>query len=56
MDAAAGAAPLPFSACTFFSLASQISANMSPPTPVETGSTTLRTAAQATAASTALPP
>ena len=56
MDAAAGARPLPFSACTLFSLAFQTRANMSPPMPVDSGSTTLSTTALATAASTALPP
>ena len=56
MDAAPGARPLPFRACTFFSPSWRTRANISPPTPVDSGSTTLRVAAAATAASTALPP
>ena len=51
-----GARPLPFSARTFLSAAFQISANTSPPTPVDIGSTTFSVVAVATAASTALPP
>ena len=51
-----GALPLPFSAVTFLSAAFQMSANTSPPTPVDIGSTTFNVAAVATAASTALPP
>ena len=56
MLAAAGARPLPFKARTLFSLLSQTRANMSPPTPVDMGSTTFRAAAAAMAASTAVPP
>jgi hypothetical protein len=50
------ARPLAFSATSFWSLASQTIANMSPPMPVMCGSVTLSTAAAVTAASTALPP
>ena len=56
MLAAAGARPLPFRARTLFSLLSHTKANMSPPTPVDMGSTTFSAAAAAMAASTALPP
>ena len=56
MDADPGARPLALSALMDFSLAFQISANRSPPIPVDMGSTTFRVAAAATAASTALPP
>ena len=55
-EAAAGARPLPLMALTFFSWLFQTRANMSPPTPVDIGSTTFRAAAAATAASTAFPP
>ena len=51
-----GERPLPLMARTDFSRLFQTRANMSPPTPVDTGSTTFRTAALAIAASTALPP
>ena len=54
--ASMGARPLPLIARTLFSSLFHIRANMSPPTPVDTGSTTLSTAALAMAASTALPP
>ena len=56
MAAAAGARPLALRATTRRSFASQMSEKRSPPTPVDIGSTTLRAAAVATAASTALPP
>jgi hypothetical protein len=52
----AGARPLPFSARTDFSFSFHTKANMSPPMPVELGSTTFRVAAVQMAASTALPP
>ena len=48
--------PLPLMAWMLLSLLFHMRANMSPPIPVDTGSTTLRTAALAMAASTALPP
>ena len=50
------ARPLALSATRCFSLALQMSANMSPPMPVIIGSTTESTAAAVTAASIALPP
>ena len=53
---AAAARPLPLMARTDFSFSFQTSANRSPPTPVELGSTTLSAAAAVMAASTALPP
>ena len=56
IDAARGARPLPFNAVTFRPAAFHISANTSPPTPVDMGSTTFSVAAVVTAASTALPP
>ena len=55
-DAAAGARPLPLMARMLLSALFQTIANMSPPTPVETTSTTFKVAAAATAASTGLPP
>jgi hypothetical protein len=48
--------PLPLIAETFLVSDIQISANISPPMPVDMGSSTLSAAAVATAASTALPP
>ena len=51
-----GARPLPFSAMSFFSFASQAMTNTSPPIPALPGSTTFSAAAVATAASKALPP
>ena len=56
MLAAAADRPLALSALTRFSRDIQTSANRSPPTPVDGGSTTFNAAAVATAASTALPP
>ena len=56
MDDDPEALPLALSALRDLSLAFQISANRSPPMPVDMGSTTFRVAAAAIAASTALPP
>ena len=56
VKAAPGARPLPFRARTLFFLLSHTRANISPPTPVETTSTTFNVAAAATAASTGFPP